>query len=102
MSGRRAPRVPEVQRSWHEVAQRHRIALASLGWPMPRCLPGEAGACGGSDAEHAAAYLGVLQAVVESKLAHLHGGEDIAAGAYAETVAELAELEAMRPCGRAH
>lgn len=89
-------------RSWLEVAVRHRQALKTLGWPVPPCLPGEPEECGGSEAEHAAAYLGALQAVVESKLSHLHGGEKIAADAYAQTVAELAELDELRPCGREH
>lgn len=88
--------------SWREVALRHRGALEALRWPVPHCLPGEAGECGRSDAEHAAGYLGALQAVIESRIAHLHGGEHIAAACYAETVAEIAELDEIMPCGREH
>lgn len=56
---------------WRQVAEATREALALLGYPVPDCLPGEPGACGGSDAEHAAANLGALRAVVEHRITHL-------------------------------
>lgn len=93
---------PGVERSWHEVAVKVRKALEVLDWPVPPCLPGERDECGGSAAEHAAGYLGALQAVVEFKIGHLHGGEDMAAVTYESTLGELAALEAARPCGREH
>jgi hypothetical protein len=92
-----------VERSWREVAVKFRRALEILDWPVPRCLPGEHLECGGSEAEHAAGYLGVLAAVVEFKRAHLHltgGGADISAVVYESTRDELAAIEAARPCGR--
>jgi hypothetical protein len=92
------------ERSWHEVAVRFRRALEVLEWPVPRCLPGERDECGGTAAEHAAGYLGALAAVVEFKTAHLHLGEHEGAGIVElvreSTRAELASIEAARPCGR--
>lgn len=57
--------------TWRQVAEATRDALARLGYPVPACLPGEADECGGSDAEHAAANLGALRAVVEHRITHL-------------------------------
>ena len=83
-----------------------RRALEELSWPVPRCLPGEPGECGGTDAEHAAGYLGALRAVVEFRTAHLHfgehGGANVAEVVYAATRDELVAIEAARPCGREH
>lgn len=56
---------------WRAVAEATREALALLGYATPACLPGEPGECGGSDAEHAAANLGALRAVVEHRITHL-------------------------------
>jgi len=60
-----------VVSGWRPVAEATREALAQLGYPVPACLPGEPEACGGSDAEHAAANLGALRAVVEYRITHL-------------------------------
>lgn len=95
---------PGGERTWHAAAVKFRKALEQLDWPVPRCLPGEPDECGGTDAEHAAGYLGALQAVVEFKIAHLHfgehGGATIAEVVYDSTRTELAAIEAARPCGR--
>lgn len=94
------------ERSWHEVAVKFRRALEVLDWPVPRCLPGEPDECAGTDAEHAAGYLGALRAMVEFRTSHLHfgehGGANIAEVVYAITRDELAAIEAARPCGRGH
>lgn len=83
---------------WQPVAESTRQALELLGWGMPRCLPGEPEACGGNYAEHAAANLGVLKAVVEERITHLGpGSESLVDQVYADSVARL---HAEPPCGR--
>ncbi len=58
--------------TWAGVARNSREALALVGYGIaPRCLPGEPGACGGTFAQHAMAYLGTLKAVADHQLAHL-------------------------------
>jgi hypothetical protein len=58
--------------AWAGVALGSRQALEHLGWNiLPRCLPGEPEACGGSFCQHAAAHLATLQAVVERHMSHL-------------------------------
>ncbi len=59
---------------WQPLAERTRQALRLLGYDVPDCLPGERGACGADFAQHAAAFLGALQAVVEHRLIHLGAG----------------------------
>lgn len=56
---------------WRPVAEATRETLAQLGYPVPACLPGEPEECGGTDAEHTAANLGALRAVVEHRITHL-------------------------------
>jgi hypothetical protein len=91
----------QVQRTWREVAVNYRRALEVLDYPVPRCLPGERDECGGTDAEHAAAYLGALTAVLVDKREHLHSGVLSVAfeSAYEVTRDELAALPS---CGREH
>ncbi|HEV2243543.1 MAG TPA: hypothetical protein VGR98_21030 [Streptosporangiaceae bacterium] len=87
------------------MAVRYRRALELLGWPLPKCLPGERYACGGDDAEHVASYLGAVQALADFKLEHLHLGERgawLAHQAFGQVHDELAAIEAARPCGREH
>jgi hypothetical protein len=100
---RSGPQSPSpVQRSWHEVAAQLHRALEVLGWPVPDCLPLDRQPCGGTEAEHAATYLGALAAVVEHRTEHLHGGErgaELVVHGYADALAELA---ALPPCDREH
>jgi hypothetical protein len=92
-----------AQRTWYETAVMYRRALEVLGWPMPRCLPGEPGEreCGGTDAEHAASYLGALGAIVGDKVQHLHS-RHLDAAAHAAFEETRSELAALPPCGREH
>jgi hypothetical protein len=86
--------------TWREVAEAARGALALLGWASPDCLPGEPEECGGSDAEHAVAYLGALRAVVEYRITHLGPG---ARALIEETAARIAaELAAVPPGDQGH
>lgn len=79
--------------TWRRVAESTREALAQLGYPVPPCLPGEPEECGGTDAEHAAANLGALRALVEYRIAHLGPGalplvDDVAARVRGQLAAE--------------
>lgn len=56
---------------WKPLAERTREALGLLGYKVPACLPGEPEACGGNFAEHAAAYLAALKAVIEVRIGHV-------------------------------
>ena len=85
---------------WRPVAEATREALAQLGYPVPACLPGEPEACGGSDAEHAAANLGALRAVVEYRITHLSPEARPLAGEVAARI--RAELAAGPPCDQRH
>ena len=85
---------------WRPVAEATRSALAQLGYPVPACLPGEPGECGGSDAGHAAANLGALRAVVEYRITHL--GPEARPLAGAVTARVRAELAAGPPCDQGH
>jgi hypothetical protein len=85
---------------WRAVAEATREALRQLGYPTPACLPGECGECGGSDAEHAAANLGALRAVVGYRITHLGPG---ARPLVDEVTARVgAELAAGPPCDQGH
>jgi hypothetical protein len=82
------------------VAEATREALARLGYATPACLPGEPGECGGGDAEHAAANLGALRAVVDYRITHM--------GPWARPLVDevaartRAELAAGPPCDQGH
>jgi len=85
---------------WRPVAEATREALHQLGYGTPACLPGEPEECGGSDAEHAAANLGALRAVVEHRIVHL--GPEAAPLVEAVTARVRAELAAGPPCDQDH
>jgi len=77
---------------WAPLARGSRDALARLGLTTgPRCLPGErdAGQCGGTFAEHAAAHLATLKAVADHHLAHLGTPAHILAAVYDVTAAQI-------------
>lgn len=64
--------------AWAPLARTSRDALGLLGHPiLPECLPGEGAPCGGTFAEHAAAHLATLQAVITHHLEHLQPPEDM-------------------------
>lgn len=64
--------MPEIaDEAWAEVARASRDALELLGRGLPRCLPGEPEACGGTFAQHACAHLATLKAVADHQLGHL-------------------------------
>ena len=86
--------------AWRPVAEATREALARLGYRCPACLPGEPDACGGSDAEHAAANLGALRAVVEHRIIHL--GPEARPLVDAVTARVRGELAAGPPCDQRH
>jgi hypothetical protein len=91
---------PDVDLTWQPLATSTRQALRLLGWGSPDCLPGEPEACGGSFAEHAAAHLAALRAVVEHRTAHLGAGAGpMVETVYAETLATLREGD---PCEQGH
>jgi hypothetical protein len=85
---------------WRPVAEATREALRQLGYGMPTCLPGEPGECGGSDAEHAAANLGALRAVVGYRITHL--GSEARPLVDEVTARVCAELAAGPPCDQHH
>jgi hypothetical protein len=78
--------------SWRAVAVASRVALALLGYTVTsRCLPGEPNPCGASYAQHAAGYLGKIQAVCAHRLLHLGtAGQQIALEVYGDAISELA------------
>jgi hypothetical protein len=83
--------------TWAQVARDSRDALALLGFPITgRCLPDEAEPCGATWAQHAAAQLATLRAVVDHQLEHV-GLPGVAGEVYRH---EAAELEAE--CWQAH
>jgi hypothetical protein len=57
--------------AWCRLAQDVRTALDLLGYDLPSCLPGEKNACGRPCADHAAAYLGSLRALVMERILRL-------------------------------
>ncbi len=84
-----SPGVPDE--SWAPLARSTREALRLLGYGIePRCLPGEAEACGGTFTEHAAAQLAALRAVTDHHAAHL-GPEwfELLGAVYAKASAEV-------------
>ena len=85
---------------WRPVAEATREALRQLGYGTPACLPGEPEECGGSDAEHAAANLGALRAVVGYRIAHLGSKARPLVDEVAARV--RAELAAGPPCDQNH
>ncbi|MFI1063902.1 hypothetical protein ACH4TC_18690 [Streptomyces spororaveus] len=89
--------------AWQEIAESFRGALDSLGHDVPRCLPGEPAACDGTAAQHAASYAGVLLAVAEHRMGHLHesAAQTVAEAAYESTTVELAQAQPCKPCNRA-
>jgi hypothetical protein len=90
----------DVDPTWAPLATSTRQALRLLGWDGPDCLPGEPEACGGSYAEHAAAHLAALRAVVEHRITHLGAWSDpLVSEVYGET---MATLRAEGPCEQGH
>jgi hypothetical protein len=91
---------PDVDQTWQPLAVSTRQALRLLGWDGPDCLPDEPEACGGGYAEHAAAHLAALRAVVEHRIGHL--GAD--AGPLVEQVyaSTAATLRAGIACDQGH
>lgn len=66
-----APRAVDDS-TWAPLAHSTREALALLGYDiLPRCLPDEPAACGGTFAQHTAAHLATMRAVVEHHVTHL-------------------------------
>lgn len=58
--------------SWAQVARDIRDALSALGRDIgSRCLPDEDQACGGTFAQHAAAYFATIAAIVDHQMDHL-------------------------------
>jgi hypothetical protein len=54
------------------LAHATREALALIGYDITvRCLPDESGACGGTFAQHTAAHLATMRAVVDHHVSHL-------------------------------
>jgi len=89
-----------VDDAWRPLAESSRSALRLLGWDVPECLPSEAKPCGGSHAEHTAAHLGTLRAVVAHHVSHLgQAGEAIALKASA---AARSTLSGGEPCDQGH
>lgn len=85
---------------WRPVAEDTRQALELLGWGVPRCLPGEPEACGGSFAHHALAHLATLKAIVEVRIGHLgDGSQPMVEQIYQHA---LAQLGAEDPCNQGH
>lgn len=83
--------------SWHQTAVNARLSLRLLGHPilMDDCLPGEAnaGACGGTDAQHALAYFAALMAVVDHYLSHVTDEQTKAALQEVYTESHLAMID---------
>lgn len=87
------PRAPVDDESWAPVARSTREALALLGIRITaRCLPGEPEHCGGSYAQHAAAHLASIRAVVDHQLQHLGAPELMVTKIYDKIAAELAHV----------
>lgn len=58
--------------TWAPLAHSTREALALIGYDIvARCLPDEPEACGGSFAQHTAAHLATMRAVIEHHVTHL-------------------------------
>lgn len=84
------PPRPVNDESWAPVARSTREALALLGYRITaRCLPDEPGHCGGGYAQHAAAHLASIKAIVDHQLQHLGAPEGMVAKIYDKIVAEL-------------
>lgn len=77
----------DPDQKWADLARASRDALARLGYPvLPRCLPGEPDACGGTFREHAASHLASILAVTDHHLQqHVKPPEKFVAGVYQET-----------------
>jgi hypothetical protein len=92
---------PDVDTTWAPLAVSTRQALLLLDYDIfPDCLPGELHPCGGSFAEHAAAHLAALRAVVEHRITHL--GADAQPMVEQIYTATLAGLRAGDPCDQGH
>lgn len=79
--------------SWAPVARSTREAMALLGYRITtRCLPDEPEHCGGSYAEHAAAHLASIKALVDHQLQHLGAPERVVTEIYEKITAELAHV----------
>lgn len=75
------------------MARSTREALALLGMNIAaRCLPDEPDHCGGSYAQHAAAHLASIRAVVDHQLQHLGAPEGMVTKIYDKVAAELAHV----------
>jgi hypothetical protein len=82
----------DLDAEWEPLARSSREALALLGYAITiRCLPGEPGPCGATFAQHAAAHLATMQAVIEHHLSHL--GDDPEWAALVDDVREHAAEE---------
>jgi hypothetical protein len=58
--------------SWAPIARSTREALSLIGYDItPRCMPDEPQACGGTFAQHTAAHLATMRAIIEHHVSHL-------------------------------
>jgi len=86
--------------NWQALAEASREALSQLGYHVgPECLPGEPDACGGSFAEHTAAHLATLQAVIDHHLTHLQPPPGLVDELHAAALAELARAACCQLMG---
>lgn len=76
--------------SWRLLAQSSRQCLDLLGYSIkPLCLPDEPDACGGTFAQHTAAHLATLLAVIHHQLEHLNAAEWLPPATYSNILGEL-------------
>lgn len=79
--------------SWAPVARSTREAMVLLGYRITtRCLPDEPEPCGGNYAQHAAAHLASIRALVDHQLQHLGAPQGVVTEIYDRITAELAHV----------
>lgn len=77
---------PANSDTWIEYAQDLRETLEDWGVTIPRCLPGEPGACPGSAAEHVLSYLAAIKARAEFAIREMGHGSHAAPPQHAEAL----------------
>lgn len=86
--------------SWEAAARAARKALRCFGRTMPRCLPGEEEACGGTFAEHALSMYQLLIAYAEHQISHMAPPPAVVRRTRENAQAEIDEIEAQHAVGQ--